>query len=232
MYQRYYVIVQDHLTSFGVENEENIIELKGEADADTYLKRWKYQLSGVDSIDQLIPARGTYLWYNNAAMSAYWEWYDEVGEFPDKEDGGYVDEFYEYVDACLNYEAEKTIADNMKRFYILIGKGNTEVPFKAEKPAIKDYVDKWEQRVEEENKKKESALQKKEDLLEQVKSPLDEIKKPEQGNEVLKDPSKAEGTVDPENPENPDSPDTPTDQTTPDTPRHTRRFRRKSGESG
>ena len=35
---------------FGVENEENIIELKGEADADTYLKRWKYQLSGVDSI--------------------------------------------------------------------------------------------------------------------------------------------------------------------------------------
>lgn len=192
---------------FGVENEENTIELKGEADADTYLKRWKYQLSGVDSIDQLIPARGTYLWYNNAAMSAYWEWYDEVGEFPDKEDGGYVDEFYEYVDACLNYEAEKTIADNMKRFYILIGKGNTEVPFKAEKPAIKDYVDKWEQRVEEENKKKESALQKKEDLLEQVKSPLDEIKKPEQGNEVLKDPSKAEGTVDPENPDTPETPD-------------------------
>ena len=60
---------------------------------------------------------------------------------------------------------------------------------------------------EEENKKERICASEKRKSVGASKSPLDEIKKPEQGNEVLKDPSKAEGTVDPENPDTPGTPD-------------------------
>ncbi len=113
--------------------------LQGAATEENYLKKWKYNLKGYASENDLLKDKGV-------AFYHIFDWFDATGSFPLTPDFDYIPEFKEYVEACAEAEAASTLNSGIRKFYWYLDKDVPdgmiqEVVF----PDIMEYVKKAEE---------------------------------------------------------------------------------------
>lgn len=113
--------------------------LQGAATEENYLKKWKYNLKGYSSENDLLEDKGFAFYY-------IFEWFYAAGSSPLTADLDYIPEFKEYVEARAEAEAASTLNGTIQKFYWYLDKDVPdgmiqEVVF----PDIMEYVKKAEE---------------------------------------------------------------------------------------
>lgn len=89
--------------------------LQGAATEENYLKKWKYNLQGYSSENDLLEDKGFAFYY-------IYEWFEAAGSSPLTADFDYIPEFEEYVEARAKAEAASTLNGTIQKFYWYLDK--------------------------------------------------------------------------------------------------------------